>query len=89
MPLDSKITWFEVNYILVGLMEDVKMITRLFLMLAVLLAILAANTREASERRVERARIKKTDKARSYKALMDSMPDVVWTAEIYAATFKF
>jgi len=65
------------------------MLTRLFLMLAVLLAILAANTAEASARRVERARIKKTEKARSYKQLMDSMPDVVWTAEIYAATYNF
>ncbi len=65
------------------------MITKLLLAVIVLLMLLEEFTTEASARRVERARIKKTEKARSYKALMESMPDVVWTDQIYAATYNF
>ena len=40
-------------------------------------------------RRFERARRKKTAVARGYQHLMQQMPDVIWTDEIYRVTFNF
>lgn len=53
------------------------------------LVLALVHTKEAQARRVEQARRKTTDKARSYQRLMDSLPDVIWTRDIYEATFNF
>ena len=45
--------------------------------------------RSVQERRVERARCKRTGKARQYQALMRDLPDCIWPDEIYKAAFKF
>lgn len=42
-----------------------------------------------SEKKIEKARRKKTEKARAYQKLSRDMPDVVWTQEIYDQTYKF
>ena len=46
-------------------------------------------TRAAQERRVEQARRKRSNKARSYQKLMTDLPDVIWTQEIYEQSFNF
>lgn len=53
------------------------------------LAVLELKGVKAQEKTVERARRKKTDKARSYQALIESMPDVIWTDEIYNEAYNF
>lgn len=53
------------------------------------LAVLELKGVKAQEKTVERARRKKTDKARNYQALIESMPDVIWTDEIYNEAYNF
>ncbi len=43
----------------------------------------------SGEKRVDKAREKRTQKAREYQHLINSMPDVIWTAEIYQETYNF
>jgi len=40
-------------------------------------------------KKVDKARCKKTAKAREYQEISKQMPDVVWTQEIYDQTYKF
>lgn len=41
------------------------------------------------DRKVEKARKIKTEKAKGYQEMSEQMPDVVWTDEIYDQTYKF
>lgn len=50
---------------------------------------LVSKLRFFQERRIERARCKRTAKAREYQMLMRSIPDAVWPAEIYSIAFNF
>lgn len=61
----------------------------LTLILMEALCFLVSRLRFFQERRVERARCKRTAKAREYQMLMRSLPDAVWPAEIYNAAFNF
>lgn len=59
------------------------------LMVGGLLYISLGMFTSVQERRVERARCKRTGKARQYQALMRDLPDCIWPDEIYAIAFKF
>lgn len=50
---------------------------------------LVSKFRFFQELRIERARCKRTAKAREYQMLMKSIPDAVWPAEIYSIAFNF
>lgn len=52
------------------------------------LALLVAYVMPGSKK-VEKARCRKTKKARQYQELSRQMPDVVWTQEIHDQTYKF
>ena len=59
------------------------------LMLGDIVFLLVSRLRFFQERRVERARCKKSAKARSYQTLMRDLPDVVWPDDVYRVAFNF
>ena len=61
----------------------------LTLMLGDLFLLLVSRLRFFQERRVERARCRKSAKARSYQTLMCDLPDVIWPEDVYRVAFNF
>lgn len=67
------------------MLTDILTLTAAIFAVSTICRVLICN----GEKRVEKARLKKTQKAREYQHLIKLMPDVVWTPEIYNETYNF